>query len=109
MFDEHSMIWPRSLAVILAFAFVVADGLAASLSAAPSATNRPSSWALQPLRKPPVPNASVAGQPADSPAHPIDAFIRQRLAARGLRLSPPADRRTLLRRLSFDMLGLPPT
>ena len=40
---------------------------------------------------------------------PIDSFITARLATNGLTLSPPADRATLIRRLSFDLIGLPPT
>ncbi|MSU49389.1 MAG: DUF1553 domain-containing protein [Opitutus sp.] len=39
----------------------------------------------------------------------IDAFIRAKLNEHGLALSPPADARTLIRRLSFDLIGLPPT
>ena len=39
----------------------------------------------------------------------IDAFVRQRLAAQRLTPTPVADRRTLIRRLSFDLIGLPPT
>ncbi|MEQ1861357.1 MAG: DUF1553 domain-containing protein [Chthoniobacteraceae bacterium] len=52
-------------------------------------------WAWQPVKRP-------AG---DS----IDAFIVAKLAQAGLAMSPEADRRTLIRRLSFDLLGLPPT
>ena len=42
-------------------------------------------------------------------AHPVDAFIEARLTEKGLSLNPVANRRTLLRRASFDLLGLPPT
>ncbi len=63
-------------------------------------------WAFQPLRDPAIPPAPQA-QAAF--ANPIDAFVRTRLIAAGLMPSPPADRRTLIRRATFDLLGLPPT
>jgi cytochrome c553 len=57
-------------------------------------------WSLRPLQ-----NIS-----AENPAaiHPIDAFVDAKLRENGLQRSPQADRRTLIRRLSFDLLGLPP-
>src|SRR5690606_13420532 len=61
-------------------------------------------WAYQKPKKPAVP-------PAADPAwasHPIDAFIAAGHADKGLVPSPEADRATLLRRLSFDLAGLPP-
>jgi len=63
---------------------------------------RSSHWSLQPLRSPPVPVVSGA-------ATEIDAFVHSALAARGLAPAAPADRRTLIRRLTFDLLGLPAT
>src|SRR5438132_1940497 len=41
--------------------------------------------------------------------NPIDSFILSALERKGLSPSPPADRRTLLRRVTFDLIGLPPT
>jgi cytochrome c551/c552 len=58
-------------------------------------------WALQPPVKPPVP--PVAGA-----TNPIDAFVQAKLAEKGLSPAPPASRRTLIRRLHFDLTGLPP-
>ena len=55
-------------------------------------------WALQKIRP-------LADPDADS----IDAFIRAGLVAKSLAISPEADPRTLIRRVSFDLLGLPPT
>lgn len=59
-------------------------------------------WSYQPVKNPPVPTI-------DGVANPIDAFIREKLAAANLTLSPPADKRTLLRRASYELTGLPPT
>jgi len=68
----------------------------------PAAPVRSSHWSLQPLRSLPPP--VVAGAATE-----IDAFLMEALLARGLEPAPPADRRTLIRRLTFDLLGLPPT
>ncbi|MCC7375327.1 MAG: PSD1 domain-containing protein [Verrucomicrobiales bacterium] len=62
-------------------------------------------WAYLPIERPPLPPA-LDGRPW---RHPIDAFIRARLYKEGLTPSPEADRRTLLRRLSLDLVGLPPS
>jgi hypothetical protein len=60
-------------------------------------------WAFQPLVRPAIPSSTSA---ADGP---IDAFLLERLADKGLDFSPKADARTLLRRASYDMIGLPPS
>ncbi|MCF7789109.1 MAG: PSD1 and planctomycete cytochrome C domain-containing protein [Prosthecobacter sp.] len=77
------------------------------------ATNKPSSpriidlkagakhWAFRPIAHPPVPKTDAA--------NPIDAFISEKLAEKGLTLAAPADKRTLIRRATFDLTGLPPS
>lgn len=62
-------------------------------------------WSLQPVHMPAVP--SVRG--AARVVNPIDAFVLAKLEAKGLTLAPPADRRTLIRRVTYDLTGLPPT
>jgi len=62
-------------------------------------------WAFQPIQDPPVPTADAASPPAN----PIDAFIGARLHEAGLSPAEKADRRTLIRRVYYDLLGLPPT
>ncbi len=57
-------------------------------------------WSLTPLARPAVPAAV---------ANPLDAFIAAKLKEQGMVASPMADRRTLYRRLSYDLTGLPPT
>jgi hypothetical protein len=61
--------------------------------------------------KPSHPDIPAFTSPAEKAwvANPVDAFILQRLKQEGLNPSPAADRATLVRRLYFDMLGLPPT
>jgi hypothetical protein len=62
-------------------------------------------WAFQPLQAP----APPAVRDATWPISPIDRFLLAKLEARGLRPVGPADRRTLLRRATYDLTGLPPT
>ncbi|MFO0898153.1 MAG: DUF1553 domain-containing protein [Pirellulales bacterium] len=62
-------------------------------------------WALRPLSRPAPPEQAVP----TGWEQPIDRFILARLSAAGLSPSPQADRRTLIRRLSFDLTGLPPS
>ena len=64
-------------------------------------------WSLEPLQ--PVAVPLVEPKFASRVRNPIDAFILARLTQEGLAPSPEADRPTLIRRLSFDLLGLPPT
>jgi mono/diheme cytochrome c family protein len=62
-------------------------------------------WSFQPIRRPDVPRAG----PPRVARTPIDAFLLARLQERHLSFAPEADRLTLIRRVSFDLTGLPPT
>jgi hypothetical protein len=56
-------------------------------------------WAFRPVAEVPTPKNG----------HPVDAFLQARLADKGLEFAPPADPATFLRRITFDLTGLPPT
>ena len=58
-------------------------------------------WSFKPLATPQI--------PLNGEANPIDAFLLQKMREKGLDFAPPADKATILRRLSFDLTGLPPT
>ncbi len=62
-------------------------------------------WSYVPLQRPPVPEVAQS----DWVRNPIDAFVARSHERRGVEPAPEADRRTLIRRLSFDLTGLPPS
>ncbi len=62
-------------------------------------------WSFQPPTAPPIPSVSDRSWIKT----PVDSFVLKELDRHGLVPTPPADRRTLLRRVTFDLLGLPPT
>ncbi len=68
---------------------------------AKGSTKESGHWAFRAPICPPVPSVKAA--------NPIDSFIVSALQKKGLSLSPRADRRTLLRRVTYDLIGLPPT
>ena len=61
-------------------------------------------WAFRPLRRPEIPKVGWR-----QPANPIDAFVLSKLKAKGLGANPPATRQELIRRATYDLIGLPPT
>src|SRR6266536_6336062 len=63
----------------------------------------PDFWVLKLVVRPPVPAGLTTS------TNPIDAFIAAEYKTKGLRAAGPADRRTLLRRLYLDLVGIPPT
>src|SRR6266498_4094174 len=94
------------------FVFALAGGLLFARPADAGSTPPPQSfeaarhhWSYQPIRRPAPPRV----RRADRIQTPIDAFLVANLEAKGLGLAPPADKRTLLRRVYFDLIGLPPT
>jgi len=61
-------------------------------------------WAFQPVQSPAIPNVD-----SDRVRTPVDAFLVEGLQRQGLDYAPEADRRTLIRRVTFDLTGLPAT
>lgn len=85
------------------FTFVQLRTADAQKAVDPIKPEHQSFWSFQPIGDPPVP--SVRGKAGS----PIDAFLLARLEAAGLTYRAEADRRTLLRRATYDLTGLPPT
>ncbi|HEX7448051.1 MAG TPA: DUF1549 and DUF1553 domain-containing protein [Pirellulales bacterium] len=79
--------------------------LAGGVARAAEPGDKADHWAYRPLAKHAPPKVTGDAQGLN----PIDAFVVAGLQARGMAPAPTADRRTLIRRLSFDLLGLPPT
>ena len=92
--------------ILLVLAFACAFSRAAAPVQAASGTAKAKLWSVQPLVQPQVPPPS-GGMP--TLRNPIDAFIAAELAKRGLTGAPEADPATMVRRLTFDLTGLPPT
>src|ERR1043166_5769956 len=75
----------------------------------PLAAAEPEHWAYVAPTRPPAPTAGVNPAARQNIQNPIDSFVLARLDKEGLNPSPEADKRTLLRRVSFDLTGLPPS
>jgi hypothetical protein len=97
--------------VALVKAWIDGGAPAAQAGGAPEAVGRVANeedrqfWAFRRPVRPPVPRV----RHADRVRTPIDAFVLAKLEAKGLTLSPDAGRAALLRRVSFDLIGLPPS
>jgi mono/diheme cytochrome c family protein len=82
------------------------EGEAGSAPARPTVAEvRQKHWAFQPVKKPTIPSVKDAAWVRT----PLDAFVLARLEAKGLTPTRPTDRHTLIRRVTFDLVGLPPT
>ena len=62
-------------------------------------------WSFQPIRSPAIPKV----EHSQGVQSPVDAFLEADYESRGLRPARPADKRTLIRRATYDLTGLPPT
>ncbi|HZZ27013.1 MAG TPA: DUF1549 and DUF1553 domain-containing protein [Pirellulales bacterium] len=93
-----------------------AEGIKSLLISKPSADRNSKSaktgefktgdWPFRPLSRPDVPKLTKLGNWV---RNPVDGFIGQKLEAAGIQPNAPADKLTLLRRVTFDLTGLPPT
>lgn len=96
----------RIAVLVPAFAAVLSAETAAPLGRYTAAERR--HWSFQPRSQPAVPAFQSAADKAWTQS-PIDAFVLSRMRKEGLSHAAPADRATLLRRVTFDLTGLPPT
>jgi mono/diheme cytochrome c family protein len=89
-------IWPEATAEVRPISIAGQGGV--------TAEDR-SYWAFRPVEKPAIPSVRDESWPKGA----IDRFVLEQLEAKGLRPVAPADRRALIRRATFDLIGLPPT
>src|SRR5262249_48829184 len=87
------------------FALVVATSSALLFAAETFTQRQRDFWSFQKI----VAQTPPSVKDAQWVHNPIDRFVLARLEAKGLRPNPPADKVTLLRRASFDLIGLPPS
>jgi Protein of unknown function (DUF1553)/Protein of unknown function (DUF1549) len=84
---------------------LIGSCIALGVRGAPAADDAKNHWAFQPVCRPILPAVKDGAWPRTS----VDRFVLAKLEEKGLTPSPPVDRRTLIRRATFDLLGLPPT
>ena len=97
--------WVGVLTVAFALKILAADAVSTGSTgvASSSLSSRAAAlWSLNPLLSPPVPTGLGS-------EHPIDRFIDAALVTQGLHRAPEAQQRTLIRRVAWDLTGLPPT
>ncbi|MEP7365877.1 MAG: DUF1549 and DUF1553 domain-containing protein [Acidobacteriota bacterium] len=97
--------YKKTCGLALLAALAIVPAWSAAPASKPFTPQDRSYWAFQPVRRAQPP----AVRQRDWVRNPIDAFILQRLEAEGITPGPQADKITLLRRVSFDLTGLPPT
>ena len=96
---------PEAVAALTEWVKIGAPFPADSVQVGDAATLSKSHWAFQPVRDPVVPKSKLVSDTAN----PIDRFLAAKWEQHGLTPSPLTDARTLIRRVSLDLTGLPPT
>lgn len=96
---------PEQVATLTAWVKAGALWPAGATPAAPTGQKSAEHWAFQPVRNPEPPSV----RDSSWARNPIDLFILSKLEAAGLGPSAPTDRKALIRRLTYDLTGLPPT
>lgn len=81
------------------FSCLITYSLVSSVYSAPDKAGWAEHWSFKKLERPPVP----------AKGNPVDAFVREKLMAKGVKQNARADRYTLIRRVTLDLTGLPPT
>src|SRR3954471_12535134 len=97
----------RRVFSIAAVVVAALGGWAVLLRAEPVASKPADHWSLRPLVRPAIPPAP--NEPNSWARTPIDNFVLHKLFEQKLTPSPAADKCTLIRRVTFDLTGLPPT
>jgi hypothetical protein len=106
--DEHRLS-PEQVAHFEAWVSMGAPDPRITAASAPAAIDFAKArehWSFRPVRDPGVP---AFRNPQSAIRNPIDRFLIAKRDEKGLSTAPPADRRTLIRRVTFDLTGLPPT
>lgn len=99
------MIRTSTLIAVPVIALYALPALAADKPAGPDIAKMRHSWPFAPVADAPIPLVETTAWPINA----IDRFVLKELESRGLRPVEPADRRTLIRRATYDLTGLPPT
>src|SRR5437870_2703952 len=90
---------------LLPLTLLIAAAPAPAAPPAPARSNPADLWSLRPVQDPPVPAVTNSAWPQND----VDRFLLAAMEAKGLRPVAVADKRTLIRRATFDLTGLPPT
>jgi hypothetical protein len=95
---------PPTCAIAISF-WLAVSATAALAAPGQSFEDAKKHWAYQPISRPAPPKVKYSNRVQS----PIDAFLLAKLEGKNLTFAPPADKRTLLRRVYYDLTGLPPT